>query len=85
MPTTTEKTKGTEYVVLQVVVDEDDNATYVPVGDALGATITANNDRLAIRAAVGELPTPGNYVAIPVRSFKVRPVGVQTEPKITVG
>lgn len=76
------KTKtGTEYMVLQVVViDDDDNTGYIPVG-----TVTANNDKLAIRAAVGENPTPGNYVAIPVRSFKVRPVGAQTETKITVG
>lgn len=79
--TDTKAKTGTEYMVLQVVVtDESDDVNYAPVG-----TVTANNDKLAIRAAVGENPTPGNYVAIPVRSFKVRPVGASTETKITVG
>lgn len=76
------KTKtGTEYIVLSVnVIDESDDVSYLPVG-----TVTANNDKLAIRAAVGDNAIPGNYVAIPVRSFKVRPVGASTETKITVG
>jgi hypothetical protein len=76
------KTKtGTEYIVLAVIVtDDSDDTIYAPVG-----TVTANNDKLAIRAAVGPEPSARNYVAVPVRSFKVRPVGASTETKITVG
>lgn len=75
------KKNGTEYIVLAVVViDDSDDVNYVPVG-----TVTANNDRLAIRATVGPEPPYRNYVAVPVRSFKVRPVGASTETKITVG
>jgi hypothetical protein len=78
--TDTKKT-GTEYTVLQVVVtDESDDVIYAPV-----ATVTANNDKQAILAAVGENPTPGNYVAIPVRSFHVRQVGAKTVTSVTVG
>lgn len=74
------KSVGTEYVVLSViVVDEQDDTSYSLVG-----TITANDDKQAIGKILGPEPSPGNYVAIPARSFKVRGVRSEIETRITV-
>lgn len=71
---------GTEYIVLKVnVIDENDGVNYTSLG-----TTTANNDVQAIKVILGNEPEAGNYVAIPVRSFKVRGVSAATETRIVV-
>lgn len=71
---------GTEYVVLQLVDNKDATYYYVEINK-----VTANNDKQAITKVLGDEPSPGDYVAIPARSFKVRQVSSSTETRITVG
>lgn len=45
---------------------------------------TAVNDIKAIQAALGEKPTAGKYVAVPVRVLRVREVGTETQVKVVI-
>jgi hypothetical protein len=56
----------------------------VPLPDGSGTVVKATNDVKAIEAALGEHPQAGQYVAIPLRSLRVREVGTETQVKVVI-
>lgn len=71
--------KETTYKVYSA--DSDEAQTLTLIGQGEGP-----NDHKAIQNVVGETPADGSkYVAIPVRSLRVRTATVVTQPKVVIG
>jgi hypothetical protein len=49
-----------------------------------GTVVSAANDIKAIQAALGGQAQAGKYVAIPLRSLRVREVGTETQVRVVI-
>lgn len=79
----TPKTRKTAPVDYEVYRVGQGTLTVVPTPEG-GTVFTALNDVQAIKAALGESPAAGKYVAVPLRSLRVRDVGTETQVKVVI-